>query len=237
MPLEKNANWLVMSVPKCITIQWYGVRNISAARRLILTPSTMHLCWENFKQNYKNFWQDLHNIKKYDSKICITFFLKSQKFFLAQVSKDFLFEFLPCISFKGFLKKVFAYTKISFCMFCSHKFLIIFQGISLLILSLHKYQMTFGFKSTVKVCFLINFDNFWEVFEHKVLFYWESLQPCLCSRMALFMMFWQIFKLLLQLSPLNSYLPYLRAFQWGNVWPYGLVRKVLNSQKAQNSFL
>ena len=123
-----------MSVPKCITIQWYGVRNISAARRLILTPSTMHVCWENFKQNYKNFWQDLHNIKKYDSKICITFFLKSHKFFLAQVSKDFFFEFLPCISFKGFLKKVFAYTKISFCMFCSHKFLIIFQVISLLIL-------------------------------------------------------------------------------------------------------
>ena len=173
----------------------------------------MHLCWENFKQNYKKFWQDLHNIKKYDSKICITFFLKSHKFFLAQVSKDFLFEFLPCISFKGFLKKVFAYTKISFCMFCSHKFLIIFQGISLLILSLHKYQMTFGFKSTVKVCFLINFDNFWEVFEHTVLFYWESPKPCLCSKMALFMMFWQIFKLLLQLSPLNSYLPYLRAFQ------------------------
>ena len=122
-------------------------------------------------------------------------------------------------------------------MFCSHKFLIIFQEISLLILSLHKYQITFGFKSTVKVCFLINFDNFWEVFEHTVLFYWESPKPCLCSKMALFMMFWQIFKLLLQLSPLNSYLPYLRAFQWGNVWPYGLVRKVLNSQKAQNSFL
>ena len=115
MPLEKNANWLVMSVPKCITIQWYGVRNISAARRLILTPSTMHVCWENFKQNYKNFWQDLHNIKKYDSKICITFFLKSQKFFLAQVSKDFFFWisslhkfqriFFARTSFKGFFKK------------------------------------------------------------------------------------------------------------------------------------
>ena len=139
MPLGKNTNWLVMSVPKCITIQWHGVRNISAARRLILTPSTMHLCWDIFKQNYKNFWQDLHNIKKYDSKICITFFLKSQNFFLVQVSKYLFFEFLPCISFKGFLKKVFAYTKISFCMFCSHKFLIIFQGLSLLILSLHKY--------------------------------------------------------------------------------------------------
>ena len=119
MPLEKNANWLVMSVPKCITIQWYGVRNISAARRLILTPSTMHVCWENFKQNYKNFWQDLHNIKKYDSKICITFFLKSQKFFLAQVSKDFFkisslhkFQriFFARTSFKGFLKS-----------FCFHK--------------------------------------------------------------------------------------------------------------------
>ena len=149
---------------------------------------------------------------------------KFQRFFLvAQVSKVFL--------------KVCAWTKISFWMFCSHKFLIIFQGISLLILSLHKYQMTFGFKSTVKVCFLINFDNFWEVFEHTVLFYWESPKPCLYSKMALFMISWQIFKLLLQLSPLNSYLPYLRAFQWGNVWPYGLVRKVLNSQKAQNSFL
>ena len=94
--------------PKCITIQWYGVRNISAARRLILTPSTMHVCWENFKQNYKNFWQDLHNIKKYDSKICITFFLKSQKFFLAQVSKDFFF-----ISSLHKFQRIF---------FCSHKF-------------------------------------------------------------------------------------------------------------------
>ena len=108
MPLEKNANWLVMSVPKCITIQWYGVRNISAARRLILTPSTMHVCWENFKQNYKNFWQDLHNIKKYDSKICITFFLKSQKFFLAQVVKDFFLNFFIAQVSKDF--------------FCSHKF-------------------------------------------------------------------------------------------------------------------
>ena len=117
---KKNANWLVMNVPKCITIQWYGVRNISAARRLILTPSTMHVCWENFKQNYKNFWQDLHNIKKYDSKICITFFLKSQKFFLAQVSKDFFFEFLPCISFKGFflLAQV---SKVFLKSFCLHK--------------------------------------------------------------------------------------------------------------------
>ena len=142
MLLEKNANWLVMNVPKCITIQWYGVRNISAARRLILTPSTMHLCWENFKQNYKNFWQDLHNIKKDDSKICITFFLKSQKFFLAQVSKDFFFIsslhkfqrifLLPQVSKVSL--KVFDCTKISFWMFCSHKFLIIFQVISLLIL-------------------------------------------------------------------------------------------------------
>ena len=125
--------------------------------------------------------------------------------------------------------------------------------------------MTFGFKSTLKVCFLINFDSFWEVFEHTVLLkvllfcsakffsvgrprkfellslcaskgshracvttfksnfvgryteniqqskikaplYWESPKPC--SRMALFMMSWQIFKLLLQFSPLNSYLPY-----------------------------
>ena len=173
-------------------------------------------------------------------------FLKIPEIFPCTSFKGFFFEFLPCISFKGFFLlaqvskvffKVFACTKISFWMFCSHKFLIIFQGISLLILSLHKYQMTFGFKSTVKVCFLINFDNFWEVFEHTVLFYWESPKPCLCSKIALFMMFWQIFKLLLQLSPLNSYLPYLRAFQWGNVWPYGLVRKVLNSQKAQNSFL
>ena len=88
-PWKKNANWLLMNVPKCITIQWYGVRNISAARRLILTPSTMHLCWENFKQNYKNFWQDLHKIKKYDSKICITFFLKSQKFSLHKFQRIF----------------------------------------------------------------------------------------------------------------------------------------------------
>ena len=152
-----------MSVSKCITIQWYGVRNISAARRLILTPSTMHLCWENFKQNYKNFWQDLHNIKKYDSKICIHFSENPKNLYLHKFQRIFFWIsslhkfqriFFARTNFKGFFQKVFAYTKISF---CSHKFLRIFQGISLLILSLNKYQMTFGFKSTVKVCFLIKF--------------------------------------------------------------------------------
>ena len=57
-------------------------------------------------------------------------------------------------------------------------------------------------------------------FSPTVLFDWESPKPRLCSKLALFMTSWQMFKLLLQLSPLNSYLPYLRAFQWGTVWPY-----------------
>ena len=78
------------------------------------------MSWENFKQNYKNFWQDLHNIKKYDSKICITFFLKSKKFFLAQVSKDFFFR----ISLHKFQRIFFLLAQVSkvfFKNFCLHK--------------------------------------------------------------------------------------------------------------------
>ena len=54
---------------------------------------------------------------------------------------------------------------------------------------------------------------------HIVVLNWESPMPCLCSKFARFITSSQMFKLLLQLSPLNSYLPYLRAFQWGTVWP------------------
>ena len=54
---------------------------------------------------------------------------------------------------------------------------------------------------------------------HIVVLNWESPKPCLCSKFACFMTSSQMFKLLLQLSPLNSYLPYLKAFKWGTVWP------------------
>ena len=38
--------------------------------------------------------------------------------------------------------------------------------------------------------------------------------------MSLFKTSWQMLEVLLQLSPLVWYLPYLRAFQWGTLWPY-----------------
>ena len=48
---------------------------------------------------------------------------------------------------------------------------------------------------------------------------WESSKPCLCSKLALFKTSWQMFRVLLQLGSLVSYLLYLRAFKWGTVWP------------------
>ena len=48
----------------------------------------------------------------------------------------------------------------------------------------------------------------------------ESTKPCLCSKLSLFKMPRQILKVQLQLSPLDSSLPYLRAFPWVTVWPY-----------------
>ena len=52
-----------------------------------------------------------------------------------------------------------------------------------------------------------------------VLLDWESLKPHLCSKFPLFKTSWWMLRALSQLSPLYSSLPYLRAFQWGTVWP------------------
>ena len=48
----------------------------------------------------------------------------------------------------------------------------------------------------------------------------ESTRPHLCSKPSLFMISWQMLEVQPQLSSLDSSLPYLRPFQWGNVWPY-----------------
>ena len=48
---------------------------------------------------------------------------------------------------------------------------------------------------------------------------WESTKPRLCSKFPLFKTLWWILRVLPQLSPLESSLPYLRAFQWGTLWP------------------
>ena len=45
-----------------------------------------------------------------------------------------------------------------------------------------------------------------------------SRKHCLCSKFSFFKMYWQILEVFSQLSPLDSYLPYLRAFKWGTVW-------------------
>ena len=49
---------------------------------------------------------------------------------------------------------------------------------------------------------------------------WESTKSHLCSKLSRFKMSWQMLEVQLQLSPLDSSLPYLRLFQWGTVWAY-----------------
>ena len=49
---------------------------------------------------------------------------------------------------------------------------------------------------------------------------WVSTRPCLCSNSSIFKVPWQILKVKPQLSSLNPSLPYLRAFEWGTVWPH-----------------
>ena len=48
---------------------------------------------------------------------------------------------------------------------------------------------------------------------------WESTKPHLCSKFSLFKLSWWMLWVLPQLCPLESSIPYLRAFQWGTVWP------------------
>ena len=55
---------------------------------------------------------------------------------------------------------------------------------------------------------------------HTMLLNWESTKSCLCNKFPLFRMSWWMLRVLLQLSPLESSLPYLKAFQWGTVWPF-----------------
>ena len=53
-----------------------------------------------------------------------------------------------------------------------------------------------------------------------VVFIWEKTKPHLWSKLSLFKTFWQMLKALPQVSTLVLYLPHLRAFKWGTVWPY-----------------
>ena len=48
----------------------------------------------------------------------------------------------------------------------------------------------------------------------------NKIKPLLWSKLALFKTPWQAFKVLPQLSPLGSYLPQLRVFQWDTAWPF-----------------
>ena len=50
----------------------------------------------------------------------------------------------------------------------------------------------------------------------------NKIKPLLCSKLALFKTPWQMFRVLTLLSRLGSYLPLLRAFQWGTAWPFSL---------------
>ena len=49
---------------------------------------------------------------------------------------------------------------------------------------------------------------------------WVLTKPRLCSKFSLFKMPWLMLEVLPQLISLDPSLPYLRAFQWGTVWPY-----------------
>ena len=49
---------------------------------------------------------------------------------------------------------------------------------------------------------------------------WESTKTQLCSKLPLFKTSWKMLRVLSHFSPLGSYLPYLKAFQWDTVWPY-----------------
>ena len=48
---------------------------------------------------------------------------------------------------------------------------------------------------------------------------WESTRPHFCSKLSLFKTSWQMLRVLPHLRFLEPYLPYLRAFHWGAVWP------------------
>ena len=58
--------------------------------------------------------------------------------------------------------------------------------------------------------------NFWTTVRND----WVLTKARLWSKLSLFKMSWQMLEVLLQLSPLYQSIPYLRAFQWGTVWPY-----------------
>ena len=52
-----------------------------------------------------------------------------------------------------------------------------------------------------------------------MVFIWESTKPWLSSKSSLFKKSLQVLKVIPQLSPLVSYLPYLTAFKWGTLGP------------------
>ena len=69
-----------------------------------------------------------------------------------------------------------------------------------------------------------------------VVFIWESTKPHLCSKLSLFKTPWQMLEVELQLSTLVSSLTYLKAFQWGTVWPYtsrGIKKRQVKVEKSK----
>ena len=65
----------------------------------------------------------------------------------------------------------------------------------------------------------------------------ESTKPCLCSKLSLFKTPWQILEVQLQLSSLDSSLPYLRPLKWVTVWLYNsrsIKHTACQSWKCQN---
>ena len=53
-----------------------------------------------------------------------------------------------------------------------------------------------------------------------------------CSKLALFKTFWQMIRVLPWLSSLYSYVPQLRAFQWGTLWL--CTSRVIKNKTTQN---
>ena len=68
-----------------------------------------------------------------------------------------------------------------------------------------------------KICTLIKMKK--EINSHVPWIYKDlSLKINQCSKIVFFKISWQMLRVLLQFGFLGLYLPYLRAFQWDNLW-------------------
>ena len=147
--------------------------------------------------------------------------MKSEHFIIWKI-KCFMKQkhFLNCFSILFFLKVLFYY-KSEICLIISMS--VIFSKKRLPVVSAILFWLFF-FKIKVKAhfCHIAQAQVGKMDYDFKidtVVLNWESTKPRLCSKFPLFKASWWMLKVLPQLFPLESSLPYLRAFQRGTVWP------------------